>query len=163
MKAIEVAYASAKVGDIPIHSLELSNPTFPGGVFRLCSGFDDQALTLESGQTVTFTAAALGINLPQRALMGREDLVFALDNVTGETRRLVRSAINSGEPVKVVYRVYLSSDLTAPAEVPLRMEAVTYSDDRSVASISASFRNLMDRTWPDKLFTPDKFPGTRYA
>lgn len=164
MKAIEVAYASATVDDIPIHTLELTNPTFPnGGVFRLCSGFDEQRLQLETGQWVIFQPAAIGINLPQRALMGREDLVFALDNITGETRRLVKGAINHGTAVGVTYRVFLSSDLTAPAQTPLEMTAVTYSDDRTVASVSASFRNLMDRTWPERAFMPDRYPGTRYA
>lgn len=163
MKSIEVAYASAPADDSIIHTLELEHPAFPGGVFRLCNGFDDQQLTLETGQTVTFTAAGIGINLPERAMMGREDLVFALDNVTGEARRLMLTAKEAGGEIWVRYRPFMETDPSGPAQAPLNMVAVSYSDDRQTASVSGSFRNLMDKTWPSTLFTPDKYPGTKYA
>lgn len=163
MKAIEVAYASAPADDAFIHTLEIEHPAFPGGVFRLCNGFDDQTLTLETGQTVTFMASGLGINLPERAVLGREDLLFALDNVTGQARRLMLAAKEAGGEIWVRYRPFLETNPNGPAQAPLTMVAVSYRDDRQTASISGSFRNLMDKTWPFVLFTPSKYPGTKYA
>ncbi|GAA4879761.1 DUF1833 family protein [Ferrimonas pelagia] len=163
MKAIEVAYASAPADEAVIHTLELEHPAFPGGVFRLCNGFNDIALTLETGETVTFTAAGLGINLPERAVVGREDLAFAMDNVTGDVRHNMLAAQEQGGEIPVRYRPYLETDPTGPAQPPLVLTAVGYADDRRSATVTASFRNLMDKRWPFLLFTPAKYPGIKYA
>lgn len=163
MKAIDVAYASAPADNAIIHSLELINPAFPGGVFRLCNGFEDRMMTLETGETVSFTALGLGINLPERGMIGREDLVFSLPNVTGQTRQLMLAAKETGLETGVKYRPYLEGDLSGPGHAPLSMVAVSYSDDLQGASISASFRNLMDKTWPSRIFKPQSYPGTKYT
>ena len=163
MNAIEVVYASAPADDIPIHTLALRHASFPGGVLFLCSGFEDIEARLETGELVTFTAAALGISLPQRALVGREDLQFALDNVTGEARQNMLNARAQGGKIWVEYRPYLESDLTQPAKPPLKMVTVSYEDDRRSANVLGSFRNFMDLEWPSLRFTPDKYPGLKYS
>lgn len=161
MKAIEVAYASAD--GIPIHTLTLRHATFPGGVFFLCSGFDDIDAKLETGEAVTFLASGLGINLPQRALVGREDLQFALDNITGEVRQYMLSARRAGGPIGVEYRPYVDNDLSQPARKPMKMVTVNYKDNRRSANVLASFRNFMDLEWPRVRFTPDRYPGLKYS
>ncbi|TNY96418.1 hypothetical protein CGK56_24150, partial [Vibrio parahaemolyticus] len=78
-------------------------------------------------------------------------------------RRLMLTAKEAGGEIWVRYRPFMEADPSGPAQAPLTMVAVSYSDDRQTASVSGSFRNLMDKTWPSILFTPDKYPGTKYA
>lgn len=163
MKAIEIAYASAPADDPIIHSLQLINTDFETGEFCLCSGFDDLDMGLESGKKKTFSGMGLGIQLPERSITGREDLSFGIGNITGYTRQQMLKAKNGGHETKLTYRPYLASDLTGPAQKPLAMTVVGYADNRQTATISASFRNLMDRRWPSVLFTPQKYPGVKYA
>ncbi len=163
MKAIEIAYASAPADDPIIHTLQLINPDFEVGEFCLCSGFDDLVMGLESGEQKNFLAMGLGIQLPERSITGREDLSFGIGNITGYTRQQMLKAKNGGQETTLIYRPYLASDFSSPAQKPLTMTVVGYADDRQTATISASFRDLMDRRWPSVLFTPQKYPGVKYA
>lgn len=163
MKAIEIAYASAPADDPIIHSLQLINPDFDTGEFCLCSGFDDLDMGLESGKQKQFFAMGLGIQLPERSITGRMDLSFGIGNITGYIRQQMLKAKNGKHETQLIYRPYLASDLSFPANPPLRMTVVGYADDRQTATILASFRNLMDRRWPSVLFTPQKYPGVKYV
>ena len=163
VKAIEIAYASAPADDPIIHSLQLINPDFDTGEFCLCSGFDDLDMGIESGEQKQFLAMGLGIQLPERSITGREDLSFGIGNITGYTRQQMLKAKNGGHDTTLIYRPYLASNLFGPARGPLSMTVVNYTDNRQTATLSASFRNLMDRRWPSVLFTPQKYPGVKYV
>lgn len=163
MKTLDIVYASTPVEVILIHTLALRHLALPGGVLYLCSGYEDMAARLETGESVTFTASAMGISLPKRSSVGREDLQFAIDNVTGSSRRYMMAARQAGGQVHIEYRPYLSTDLSQPAEPPLRMVMTDYSDDRLSANVMGSFRNFMDLEWPYRRFTPDKYPGLKYS
>lgn len=161
-QVLQTVYASAPVDQIIIHTLELKHSAFDGGAIRLCQGFDDVTATLEDASTVTFTASGFGVSLPSRAVKGRQDLQFQLDNVTGEALRNIHAAQAAGGPVQVIYRVYLASDLTAPAQPPTVMTAVSVKATPSSVSVTASFHDLVNKSWPRRFYTPDFAPGLKY-
>ncbi|MGV8637598.1 DUF1833 family protein [Pseudomonas aeruginosa] len=75
----------------------------------------------EDGRLLTFIAGAIDVSIPKRDNSGNQNVGFAIDNVTGFAQQYIAEAIDAGEPVTLVLRIYLGSDLTAPAERPYRM------------------------------------------
>ena len=161
-QVLQTVYASAPVDQVIIHTLELKHAAFDSGAIRLCQGFDDLTATLEDASTVTFTASGFGVSLPSRAVKGRQDLQFQLDNVTGEALQQIRAAKEAGGAVQVIYRVYLASDLSAPAQPPTVMTAVSVKANPKSVSVVASFHDLVNKSWPTLFYTPDFAPGLKY-
>jgi len=161
-QVLQTVYASAPLNQVIIHTLELAHPAFDNGAIRLCQGFDDVTATLEDASTVTFTASGFGVSLPSRAVKGRQDLQFQLDNVTGEALRQVKAAQEAGGEIGVTYRVYLASDLSAPAQPPTVMTAVSVDATALSIKVVASFHDLVNKAWPRRFYTPDFAPGLKY-
>lgn len=164
---LQTIYASAPVNDLIIHTLELKNPDFNVeghivGSVRLVQGFDDVTATLEDATTATFKKSGFGVSLPSKAVKGRQDLNFAIDNVTGEVLNAIDAAIEGGEKIIVIYRAYAGSDLSAPGQPPIRMTATAIKADFSTVSISASFHDLVNKAWPFRRYTPSFAPGLKY-
>ncbi|WP_445363185.1 DUF1833 family protein [Microbulbifer sp. ANSA003] len=159
---LETVYASAPIDEIIIHTLELRHAAFEGGAIRLCQGFDDIEATLEDGETATFTASGFGVSLPQRSVRGRQDLQFQLDNVTGEALQNIDAALEAGGSVQVIYRQFLESDLSAPAQPATVMTAASVKANPASVSVIASFHDLVNKAWPNKFYTPDFAPGLKY-
>ncbi|MCL1126437.1 DUF1833 family protein [Shewanella surugensis] len=162
-QVLQTLYASAPVDEIPIHTLELKNSAFDGGTIRLCQGFDNVTAKIEDvSERVTFTASGFGISLPQRAMKGQQDLQFQLDNVSGEAAQQVDAAVESGEKVKVTYRVYVASNLSEPAQPPIVMTATSVKINISSVIVVASFNDLVNKAWPRRRYTPLFAPGLKY-
>lgn len=161
-QTLETLYASAPLNDVIHHTLELKHAAFASGAIRLCQGFDDLTVTLEDASPATFTASGFGVSLPHRAVKGKQDLQFQLDNVTGEAIQSIDAALVAGGEIKVIYRVYAGSDLTAPGQTPVVMTAVSGKVTRSTVVIVASFNDLVNKAWPSRRYTPEFAPGLKY-
>lgn len=159
-KALETAYASAT--DYIIHTLELKHATFTNGAIRLCQGYEDIVATLETDETVTFTASGFGVSLPQRSVRGRQDLNFQLDNVTGEAIQQIDAANEAGGTIEVIYRPYLGADLSQPGNPPIKMVAAGAQVTPSSVIVTASFHDLVNKAWPRRRYTPSFAPGLKY-
>ena len=159
-EVLQRIYASAPVNDIPIHTLELK----AAGLWelRICDGFDDQVAGIENGDMVTFKASGMGVSLPQRGVKGRQDLQFQIDNVSGEALALIDQAIDAGVKIDVIYRVYVSSDLSEPAEPAVTMKAADVQATSQSINVVASFNDLVNKAWPNKRYTPSIAPGLKY-
>ncbi|WP_105215684.1 DUF1833 family protein [Pseudoalteromonas sp. T1lg22] len=153
-------YASAPVDDLPIHTLELQASSF--GVMRLCDGFDDTTAGIEGGEFVLFQASGFGVSLPAKGVKGRQDLQFQIDNVTGEALAKVNQAIDAGDTIKIIYRVYTASNLAEPAEPPVEMTAVDLQATALSINVVASFNDLVNKAWPKLRYTPSIAPGLKY-
>ena len=166
-KVLQTLYASAPVDDLIIHTLELKNPDFnveehiPGSV-RLVQGFDDMNAGLEDATIAVFKKSGFGVSLPQKSIKGRQDLNFVIDNVSGEVLKAIDAAIEGGEKITVIYRAYAGSDLSAPGQPPIVMTATAIKADFSSVSISASFHDLVNKSWPFRRYTPTFAPGLKY-
>lgn len=159
MSLLSKAYASAD--DEIIRTLEIK----PSGSdpVRVCATFEDQALTLETSETVTFRGTHMDLAEPAKNATGQQTLKFAFANVTAEAQELVESALESGLPVTVIYRVYLSSDTSQPAYRPAQMTMTGGTFEGLMVQIEASYFEILNAAWPRQRYTADFAPGLRYT
>lgn len=158
---LQTVYASV-TDDIQHHTLELLHSSFPNGVIRWVQGFENETLGLEGGGLAVFEAMPFGVSLPDRSVRGNQDLQFQVDNVTGEALKLIRAVINSGEKLPVIYRVYLDSNKSYPAETAIPMTANSFSADMRSVIIVADFNDFINKLWPPLRYTTDNAPGLKY-
>lgn len=158
---LQTVYASV-TDDIQYHTLELPHASFPNGVIRWVQGFENETLGLEDTTMVEFDAVPFGVSLPERSMRGNQDLQFQIDNVTGEALGYIRSVLNSGEKLPVIYRVYLESNKAAPAEAAITMTANSFTADMQSVVVVADFHDFVNKEWPTLRYTTDNAPGLKY-
>ena len=158
MTILATVYASAPADEVVIPTIELTSAGWTEPV-RVCMGYED--ITTDVG---TFTATAMEVALPERNTQGYQSLRFAIANVSGQAQRLIDDADETGDPIELIYRVYLASDLTAPAEQPKRflVREVTFNNQGAV-QVSAAYKDLINRAWPRVRYTADFAPGLKYS
>lgn len=147
--------------DAIIRTLELTSSAWPEPVF-ICTGFEDVTVTTEDGRTVTFIGANIDIALAAKNNKGNQTLAFAVDNTTGEASRLIDDAIASNARVTVIYRTYLNTNLTAPAEKPYVLTLLGGSLQGQEAQLETGYFNMIGVSWPRALYTTTFAPALRY-
>lgn len=162
MTLLATVYASAPAAEVMIPTLDISHPAFPDGAIRTCAGFEDITATLETGDTVTFTASGLDVSLPSKTDSGQQNLAFAIENVTGIAQNAIDTALEAGGEIRVTYRAYLASDLSAPAEPPLKMVLVGAEFQGSQLQVTASYMDIINRAWPADRYTATFASGLKY-
>ena len=160
MTILAVVYASAPAAEVIIPTLEISHPAIE--TIRICAGFEDHDLTLETEETVTFEAAGIEVALPKRDTSGQQSLTFAIDNVTGIAQQRIDTALEQGGQVAITYREYLASDPSAPASVPIRMTLIGGRFQGGVVQLQAAYHDLLNYAWPRERYTADFAPGLKY-
>ncbi|MGX1022524.1 hypothetical protein AB7M33_005200 [Pseudomonas sp. Y3 TE3536] len=161
MTAIATLYASGgKAWIIP--TLELRCPAWPAPIY-LCAGFDDVVATLETGAKVKFTASAFDAALPKRDDSGSQTLTFAIDNVTGVAQQLIDKALEARQKITLVFRIFLSSDLSAPAEKPYRMTVLSGFMEGASVQLQAGYTDYINLAWPRRKYTLSFAPCLRYV
>ena len=77
-----------------------------------------------------------------------------LQDLLGEAQQKMDQAKAAGAPITQTYRRYLASDLSAPAEPPIRMKAFGAGIEGTTVQITAGYGDLINRAFPrDKLTT----------
>lgn len=147
--------------DVIIPTLELTCPAWAESVF-ICAGFEDQVCTDENGRAVTFLAAGIDVALPKNDNSGGQRLNIAIDNVRGDAQARIDEARVPGARITVIYRTYLESDLSAPAEKPFTMTALSANMDGPTVRITAGYFDLTNTAWPRDRYTADFAPGLKY-
>lgn len=156
---LSTVHASAPSSEIKLHTLELIHESFPNGAYRWVQGFQDEVFTLEDGQSYTFEGMGFGVSLPERSLRGNQDIQFQIDNVTGEALRAISGVINAGTKMQVIYRAFLDSNHSAPAQPATRMTATGMTADYKSVSVIADFHDFVNMKWPKKRYTSTVAPG----
>lgn len=128
----------------------------------LCEGFEDIQARTEEGSEVHFKACAIEFSLPARNGDGTQDLKFVLCNIDGIVSNEIRAALKTLSTARIIFRKYISTDLTAPAEPPYTMPVKGGSWTPVTVSITAGFRNVLDYAWPRYRYTLPDFPGLRH-
>ncbi|APE99596.1 DUF1833 family protein [Pseudomonas putida] len=144
-----------------VRTLEITCPAWDSPVL-ICNGFKDRACGTEDGRLLTFTAANIGIALPQKNNKGNQALAFAVDNTTGEVQRKADLALDGNARVTAIYRVYLASDTSAPCERPYRMSVDSDSFEQNQATLQCGFFDVIGTGWPRALYTTKFVPGLTY-
>lgn len=160
MSILERVYASAPADQVLLPTLEIASDASPS--IYTCGGFEDQTLTLETGEDVTFIASALSVALPPRNASGQQNLNFAVENVTGLAQQFVDEALEAGVPIRVIFRVYLLSDPSAPQEPPLNLVAKTPKFSGATLQVTASYADIIGRAWPRRRYSSTFAPGLKY-
>lgn len=165
--AAEVA-SVAPVGVVLWETFELRHPAFDGPI-RVVNKTDGQPLraTLEAGapaqggQEVEFVALPVSARLPEESDQGRSpELIVELDGVSGHIAAQLDLAIQALDPVEVTFRLYVSSDTTAPAMLPVLnmiLSDVVVGETRVTAT--ARFMDPVNRGFPAKDYTRAEYPG----
>lgn len=147
--------------DVEIITIQLSCTAWDEPLY-LCNGFYDQVFTLETGETVTFTAVGLDLARQKRSNSVSESLGVAIDNVRNEAEPLVASAKAAGAQILMTLRSFLESNPEEPAELPVTLKVLRASFDNVKLSLTASNPDLVNIAWPRDRYTVDFAPGITY-
>ena len=147
--------------DAIIRTLELNCDAWAEPVF-ICNGFEDVTAVTEDARTVTFIGANIDIALASKNNKGNQTLAFAVDNTTGEASRLIDAAISANARVTAVYRTYLNTNLSAPAERPYFLTLLSGSIQGQEAQLQTGYYNMIGVAWPRALYTTTFAPALRY-
>jgi hypothetical protein len=156
--AIREAYATARSDVYYLDTLEISNAAAP--TLYLVRDRIDQNLTLEDSTVKTFVACGFRFQLPAAGDNGLQELSLAVDNVDRKASEFVSAALGSNAPIEVVYRPYLSSDLTQPQmNPPLRL----FLTDVVITSVEingrAQFADILNRKFLSESYVRRRFPA----
>lgn len=159
-QALATVYASAPTGAVLIPTLEV---LIPGGdPIRVCNGYENQTVTLETSEVVTFEPGNLVIELPERNDTGKQTLKFGLWNATGEAQEAVALALESDDETTIIYREFDSRDLSAPASQPQTFTLVGGTFEGIDVQFEASYYDILNTAWPRERYTNLNAPGIRY-
>jgi len=147
--------------DAIIRTLELTCDAWAEPVF-ICNGFEDVIAVTEDARTVTFIAANIDIALAAKNNKGNQTLAFAVDNTTGEVSQRIDQAIASNARVTAIYRTYLNTNLTAPAENPYVLTVLGGTLQGQEAQLETGYFNMIGVAWPRALYTVNYAPALRY-
>jgi len=159
--ALKEAYASAPSDTVILDTIELSHPSLPAETLYLVKAREDYDLTLEDGVTVqTFTASGFEFKLPPAGDKGVQELQIAIDNTDRVISDFLKQAKDYREPAKLVYRPYLSTDLTTPQlDPPLELNLTNVKVTVHQVTGRASFADLINKKHPLELYTRERFPS----
>lgn len=164
-QALKEAYASAPTSEVAYHTLEIYHPSFATPI-RVVRDFVDLTATLEStaprdaSASVTFIGYAFDIVLPEVSTVGVPHLEITIDNVSRDIMAGLEAAVTTSTPITVIYRLFISSDLTAPQNnPPMTLTIVSLSADVFKVTATATFADLVNKKFPSVLYNIERFPG----
>ncbi|TCL06916.1 DUF1833 family protein [Sodalis ligni] len=158
MTVLDRLYASSG-SEVIVETLQI----FVGNnTYWLTKGWDDITAKLEGGTTQTFTACGIDIALPARNADGTQDLKFAISNIDGKVSTAIRNALADLSTAKIIYRNFISTDLTAPASRPFTLTIKSGYWTATEVQITAGYMNILDTAWPRYRYTLPEHPGLRY-
>jgi hypothetical protein len=146
---------------VRIITLELASAAWAAPIL-ICQGFENQTCVTEDARILEFEAAGIDVALPKKNNTGGQSLQFAIDNVLGIAQQRIDEALEAGERVMMTCRVYVSSDLSFPAETPYRFVVQAGSMQGTTLNIRAGFFDVINTRFPRDLYTLGFSPGVRY-
>lgn len=164
--ALAEAFASAPVGQVIYHTLELWHPAFslPIRVVRDLVALDariEAGAARDAGAIVTFVAYAFDVVPPDQTTSGIPQCVIEIDNVSREILVQIDLALVAAAPIIAIYRTYLSDRvLIGPENVPpMELTLTTVSATPLRIRAVAGFPDLLNRRFPFLDYDLETFPG----
>jgi hypothetical protein len=164
-QAIKEAYASAPSASIIYHTLEIWHPAFsvPIRVVRDNASLDarlEASAPRNAGEMVTFVGFAFDIVPPEVTHTAVPQCVIEIDNVSRDILAQIEAAMGSTELITVIYRAFLSTDLSGPEnDPPLSMTIFQISANPFRIRATAGFSDLSNKRFPGLDYTSEVFPG----
>ena len=164
-QAIKEAYASAPSNIIIYHTIELWHPAFSAPI-RVVRDYVDLTATLEASAprdastAVTFVAFNFEFTKPEVSSTGLPEVTLTMDNVDRAIVANIEAALSTTDLVTVIYREFISSNLTAPQNnPPLSLIITSVVADLYKVTAVASFPNLMNKRFPTLEYSAETFVG----
>jgi hypothetical protein len=110
---------------------------------------------------LAFTALALEQGLPNQDNSGFQNIILALDSVSGAVQIKIEQAKAANARVTLTCRRYLQGDLTYPAE-RYRMSLLNRQYETTVATLTCGLFDLLGTACFRDRLTPDVAPGLLY-
>lgn len=164
-QALKEAYAAAPTNSIIYHTIEINHPSFSQPI-RLVRDMVDLVATLEAtaphnpSTAVTFIAFRFDIVPPDSSPVAVPQCILEIDNVDRSIMAQVQVASASTSVTTVIYREYLSTDLSAPQNnPPMELEIMAVSCTVFRISATCGFGSLANKRFPGDDYTAEVFPG----
>lgn len=159
-QAIAEAYAVAKTNAVVINTLEITHQAWAAPILITNTGSDFSAFD-ENNVYKTFINTGFDLGRTEKDDQGRVGITVQLDNTSRTIKTLIDQAIESNEYPIITFRVYLSSDITQPAEYPLVLRVESSTASLLTISLKCSNDDDINRQFPRQEFDykAANFPG----
>ena len=117
----------------------------------------------DAGTMQTFTAYSFDVVPPDQSAQSLPQCQIEIDNASREILAQIDAAIFETDPITVIYRAYLSGDLTSgpendpPLEMTMTITQISATPLRIRAT--AGFANLLDKRFPALDYELETFSG----
>lgn len=156
-EAIKEAFTLAPTTKVVFHTLEIRQTGVQDPVY-LVQARQQITATDENGDDHDYEPCGFQFSLPPSNEEGFRSLNIAIDNIGRRVSDFVELAKSEVVPVEVIYRPYLSDDLTAPQMNP---PLVLYLKDIEIGAFQvvgqATFADIINKKFPSELYTRARF------
>lgn len=148
---------------IVFSTLEFKHPALPDGYLRYVRDNVDLTATLETGETVTFTAGQFEFELPSKNSTGQEALKVAAPNVDLTLTRAIE-ATKRHEPIIPIECIFREFDeyLSQPRNKPIKLTVTGISINTATISLSCTWKDLTNRRFMRRIYTTETHQGLKY-
>ncbi len=160
-KALKTAWASAPKNDYIHETLELKHSKF-SKTWYISNHQKTFDATLENRTKVTFEPIPFAVKLPPSDAQGGQLMDITVANAGLDMVKEIEAASTKpDERIEVVYRIYLSSDKTAPQNTPIRLSLDSIMMNDEAIAGQAGRSDVLNQPFPSEIYTPEKFPGLK--
>lgn len=178
-EALQEAYASAPANQVILSTLELNHETMaaPVRLVRDSGVFIEEAtdeagqdiyghmLTLEDdaplnpGEEVLFQSVMFSFKLAAQSDARISGMDISIDNATRIISSYLDTAVTVRSPLTVIYREWLSDDLSTPRLIIGSMTIPKVTSTVLNVNCTAEFTDLVNKRFPNKLYRPSEYRG----
>jgi len=156
--AIKEAYAIAPAGKVILDTLEIRQTGVQDPIYLVRAKQGMTALD-ENGNALEFEPCGFQFTLPPQNEEGFRSLNIAIDNVGRRVSAFIDAAKSDNVPVEILYRPYLSDDLSAPQMIPpLTLFLKDVQINMIQVTARATFMDIVNKKFPSELYTRGRFP-----
>lgn len=157
--AIKEAFAIAPVNKVIYHTLEIKQDGVQDPIY-IVQAREGIVATDEDGNERSFKPVGFEFSLPPANEEGFRSLNIAIDNINRQASDFINKAKENETTVEIIYRPFLSDDLTRPQMDPplvLYLKEAQATDFQVVGR--ATFMDVVNKKFPSELYTRKRFPS----
>lgn len=158
-EAIKEAFAVAPSNKVIYQTLEIRQTGVQAPIYMVQGRQGIEAMD-ENGIPRSFEPVGFAFSLPPSNDEGFRTLEIAIDNVGRRVSDFITTALTEDVPVEILYRPYLSDDLTAPQmDPPLVLYLTEIQVTTHQVTGKATFMDIVNMGFPLELYTRARFPS----
>ena len=160
-KELQEIYDGTNLTDTKIDTVEIYHPNLSTS-FYFCNHYTNLRLGTEK-ETTVFKATSFSFKIPPQKKEGLGQFIFSFALLDFKVLEELNSFVNvTTTPITLIYRVYSSSNLGAPAStMTYNIKVYDVSVQNNVISLTGSMFSSILKKIPVRKYTVDDFPGLR--